>query len=533
MSETRTSDFGRNSGFVIRYSSLVVCLAAVLLAPAVGRAQVYDGLAIYNPVYSRTVSLVDTNGQVVNSWNCTTTPGYTVYLMPDSTIWRPGAYAGAVMRGGVYGGQIERYDWQGNVIRSFLWSDSNHQQHHDIHPMRNGNVLLLAWARKTQAEARAMGRVDVTGDMWPEEIIEYDPDADSAVWIWRVWDHVIQDVDSTKPNYGVVRDHPELIDINLGTLFFYGDWVHANIVEINEERDEIVFSSHFLNELYVIDHSTTTAEAAGHAGGRRGRGGDILYRWGNPQNYRRGDSTDQHFFVVHGANWIGPGLVGEGNILVFNNGDRPGTGNDYSSVEEIIPPLDSSGDYHIHPDSAFGPAEPAWIYQDPGNFNSAHMGGAYRMPNGNTFITEAVSGRLSEVNHDGEVVWQRNTTAWNGRAIKYPRNFGADVKEEEDRGAPGVTMEAMRVWSGSGNGSVMVSYSLPKAACVNIQLFDAAGRAAAAYRLGSQAAGQHAAELSLPQAGAGVYFAWLVADMAGAKHGVERVKFVLTKQEGM
>jgi hypothetical protein len=516
----------RASGFIPRSSFLVGCLAAVLLAPAVARAQVYDGLAIYNPVYSRTVSLIDTNGQLVNSWNCTTTPGYTVYLMPDSTIWRPGAYAGAVMRGGVYGGQIEQYDWQGNVMRSFLWSDSNHQQHHDIHPMRNGNVLLLAWARKTEAEAKAMGRVDVSGDMWPEEIIEYDPDADSAVWIWRVWDHIIQDVDSTKPNYGVVRDHPELIDINLGTLFFYGDWVHANIVEINEERDEIVFSSHFLNELYVIDHSTTTEEAAGHTGGTSGKGGDILYRWGNPQNYRRGDSIDQHFFVVHGANWIEPGLIGAGNILVFNNGDRPGMGSDYSSVEEITPPLDSNGAYYIHPDSAFGPAAPAWVYEDAG-FYSGHMSGAYRMPNGNTFITEAVSGRLSEVTHEGQVVWQRNTTPWNGRAIKYSRDFGAGVSEEKDSGAAGATKGAMRVWSSSGNGPVMVSYSLPKAAHVNIQLFDAAGRAAAAYRLGSQAAGQHAAELSLPQTGAGVYFVRLVADMVGAEHSMERVKLVL------
>jgi len=408
------------------------CCAALLLLglPMLAAGQVFDGLVISNPVYSRTASLIDTNGQVVNRWNCSTTPAYSVYLMPDSTIWRPDVYPGATMRGGVYGGWIRQYNWDGDIIRSFVWSDSNHQQHHDIHPMPNGNVLVLAWDRKTRAQAQAMGRVNVTGDMWSEEIVEYDPVADSVVWYWRAWDHVIQDVDSSKPNYGVVRDHPELIDINLGTLFMYGDWIHANVVDYNEERDEIVFSSHFLNEIYVIDHSTTTEEAAGHTGGRHGKGGDFIYRWGNPQNYRRGTSADQRFFVVHGANWIRPGLVGEGNIMVFNNGDRPGTANDYSSVWEITPPLDSNDRYYIHPDSAYGPEEPSWTYENRGVFYSGHMSGAYRLPNGNTFITEAVSGRLFEVTCNGQVVWQRMTSAWNGRAIKYPRDFATGVVEE-------------------------------------------------------------------------------------------------------
>jgi hypothetical protein len=37
--------------------------------------------------------------------------------------------------------------------------------------------------------------------------------------------------------------------------------------------------------LWVIDHQTTTAQAASHTGGRYNKGGDLLYRWGNPQTY--------------------------------------------------------------------------------------------------------------------------------------------------------------------------------------------------------------------------------------------------------
>ncbi|MEO0004934.1 MAG: aryl-sulfate sulfotransferase [candidate division WOR-3 bacterium] len=476
--------------------------ALIFFIWASASAQVYDGLILYNPVYDRNTYLVDTNRQIVKTWNCSNTPAYMPYLMPDSTLWRPGAYSRAVMRGGVYGGLIEQFDWDGNVIRSFIWSDSNHQQHHDIHPMPNGHILLLSWDRKTRAEAQAMGRVNINGDMWAEEIIEYDPIGDSVVWEWHVWDHLIQDVDSTKPNYGVVRDHPELIDINLGTLFMYGDWIHANIVEYNEQRDEIIFCSHFLNELYVIDHSTTTAEARGHTGGRHGKGGDIIYRWGNPQNYDRGDSSDQVFFVVHGANWIKPGLIGEGNILVFNNGDRPGTQNDYSSVLEITPPLDSNDHYYIHPDSAFGPEEPSWIYSNPGVFYSAHMSGAYRLPNGNTIINEAVSGRVFEITYDGTVVWEHRTPQWTGRVIKYPRAYLTGVQEQFV-----VRSSDLVISPNPFQRSTTLSYQLTRLAFVNLTVYDALGRRVKMLVNGYQDEGSHRVSFDARKdAPAGVYF---------------------------
>jgi hypothetical protein len=424
-----TRSTGRSASRPLKIALGTLLAACYLALPGTAMAQALDGLTLYNPMTSRTARLITNAGQTVNSWTCTSNPAYMPYLMTDSTMWRPGVYSGATMRGAAYGGLIEQYSWDGDVIRSFRWSNAYHQQHHDIQPMPNGNVLVVSWDRKTRSEAQAYGRVNISGDFWPDEIIEYDPVGDSVVWEWHLWDHLVQNVDPAKPNYGVISEHPGRVDINLGTVYG-GDWTHFNAVDYNDEEDLVVFCSHNLHELYVIDHSTTTEEARGSTGGRHGKGGDILFRWGNPQNYGRGTSADRRFYVVHGANWIRPGLPGEGNILVFNNGDRSGSSNDYSSVEEVVPPRDSAGRFHLHPDSAFGPAEPVWTYSNPGVFYSYHLSGAFRMPNGNTFMIEGTSGRITEVTAEKQVVWQYNIGSQTGRAVKYPRDYVVGVEEE-------------------------------------------------------------------------------------------------------
>ena len=90
-----------------------------------------------------------------------------------------------------------------------------------------------------------------------------------------MWDHLIQDTDPELPNYGVIAEHPELININYANVGSggnhpNGDWMHLNAIDYNAELDKNIFSSQRLNEFYIIDHSTTTEEAEGHAGGNSG-----------------------------------------------------------------------------------------------------------------------------------------------------------------------------------------------------------------------------------------------------------------------
>ncbi len=507
-----------------RKNTLVALAIVLACLPATVLAQAFDGLALVNNMGSRTMKLIDSSGATVKSWSCNTGVAYVPYMLPDSTFWRPGTYSGATMRGAAYGGQIEHISWNGTVLESFIWSSSYHQQHHDIHPMDNGHVLVVSWDRKTASQAQALGRQNINGDIWPDEVIEWDPEGDSICWEWHFWDHLIQDVDPGKPNYGVVREHPELLDINLGYVMG-GDWMHCNTVDYNEERDEVVVTSHNLHEFYVIDHSTTTEEARGHTGGRHGKGGDFLYRWGNPQNYDRGTSSDRVFYVVHGTNWIGPGLQGAGNLLTLNNGDRSGTSGDSSVVTEITAPLDSADHYYIHPDSAFGPRTTTWQYTNGRSFYAQHLGGAYRMPNGNTMVTLGSASRLVEVSYDKQVVWQYNTGGQIGRAPKYPREF-TGVKEEQPR--PVATELAAR--PNPFRRSTALCYQLPAAGRAELSVHDAAGRVVARLVNAEQPAGTYSVpfETAGDELPAGIYFARLTVQPATGSRSVTNLRLVKT-----
>jgi hypothetical protein len=210
---------------------------------------------------------------------------------------------------------------------------------------------------------------------------------------------LVQDFDDTKERFGVIAEHPELLDINAaGGMRLPADWNHVNSVAYNADLDQLVLSSHHQDEIWIIDHSTTSAEAAGSTGGASGRGGDLLYRWGNPAMYDSGTVADQTLNGQHDARWIPEGRIGAGNLLIFNN--RAGEAR--SEVVEIAPPW-VDGAYLLEGD-AYGPVEPAWIYSE--SLYSRVISGAERLPNGNTLICEGTRGRFIEVTREGEVVWE-------------------------------------------------------------------------------------------------------------------------------
>lgn len=357
----------------------------------------YDGYTMINKLGN--TYLLDEGGQVVHTWatgNLKTHPGYLKDNGDLVTLFR--STDPVVFQG------LKTFNWDGDLI----WEYENPGAHHDMAILPNDNILVMIRGAKTNAETIAAGRdpAMLDDDLVPMVLYELDA-AGAVVWEWHVWDHLIQDFDSNLPNYGVVADHPELVDINF-TRNASDDWLHGNAIDYHPGLDQIMVSPRFNSEIWIIDHSTTTQEAAGHTGGQAGKGGDLLYRWGNPIAYGAGDIGDQQTFGSHNAQWIEEGLDGAGNILLFNNGGVAfGSDGDYSTIDEFIPPLNGFN-YDLTPGSAYLPTMPTWMYiaDPPESFFSSYIAGAQRLPNGNTFIDEGAYGFLFEITPTGESVWQ-------------------------------------------------------------------------------------------------------------------------------
>lgn len=386
----------------------------------------YQGYTLLSPLSSRVTFLVDMRGRIVHTWQTDSTPSSIAYLQENGNLLRAGALTPSPFGQGPAGagGRLQEFAWNGDLVWDFTYASANAIPHHDFTRLPNGNILMIVAERKTAAEAIAAGRIpsSVEGsELRPDALIEIKPTGRTTgdiVWEWRVWDHLIQDHDATKANFGDVAAHPERIDLNFlvtpgrrGTA----DWTHFNAVAYNAELDQVAVSLRTFSEIWVIDHSTSTKEAAGRTGGRWGKGGDLLYRWGNPRAYRAGTQADQRFFGQHNVHWIPQGSPGAGRLLVYNNGDGRPDGA-YSSVEEIVPPVDASGRYTRQPGTKYGPDAPAWMYTAANrtDFYSVNISGAIRLPNGNTLICAGAPGIIFEVTPRNEVVWQLNMPGFGG-----------------------------------------------------------------------------------------------------------------------
>ncbi len=376
----------------------------------------WEGYTLFAPKHYGSTYLINNEGRVVHAWHGSMyEPGQSVYLLESGHLLRSCMVRGALNSGGGEGGRIEEYDWDGNLVWELSYATSTYMQHHDIKPLPNGNILMLVVEKKTVAEALAAGfnpstfqdQITQQGYMLPDAVVEIEPTYPSGgtvVWSWHVWDHLVQDYNPSAANYGVVAAHPELVNPAADGSRIPSFWNHMNAIYYNAELDQIVLSVRGNSEVWVIDHSTTTAEAASHSGGRRGRGGDLLYRWGNPIMYRAGAKSDQMLYQQHDAQWIDADCPGAGNMIAFNNG----LGRNYSTVDEWAPPVDASGSYVLTAGAAYGPTGFTWSYEasPPTALYAEAISSAQRLPNGNTLICDGTHGTFLEVTAAGQTVWK-------------------------------------------------------------------------------------------------------------------------------
>lgn len=380
-----------------------------------------DGYVLFSPNGSESTYLIDKCGRRIHAWETEGRPGLMAYLMDNGDLVRTRRHQTGLFSGGGIGGIIERMDWDGEVLWRDTLADFTHHQHHDVAVMPNGNVLAIVWEKWFAADAIARGQLPelASDEVWVTRIVELAPTPPSGsevVWSWSPWEHLIQNTDPALPHYGSPADHPERFDVNYGAVASGGgpglgqeaayDWMHVNSIHYHPNRDEIMLSSRHWNEVWIIDHSTTAEEAAGSTGGQHGRGGDLLWRWGNPAAYGCGGPDDQQLFGQHDAQFRT--IDGAEVATVYNNGNGRPEG-DYSTVHHIPLPLDAAGDYPApQQGQPFDPPQPMWTYPEPvdADFFSPNISGYERLPNGHHLICEGASGRFFELNTEETVVWE-------------------------------------------------------------------------------------------------------------------------------
>ena len=374
-------------------------------------SEVNDGLVLISDFSSETIVLIDIDNNIVNSWEVNDYNLLRSYLTPDSILVTISKLNNLPV--------LQKYNWDGLLLWTFIFEEGECLIHHEQVILPNGNILAIC-KETIIAEENIYFNEDIVID----KIIEIEPlDNDQAniIWEWHFYDHLIQDYDPNMLNYGIISENPQLFNINAYNLL--GDFTHLNCVDFNAELNQIVFSSRTLNEVFIIDHSTTTEEAKSHIGGIYGKGGDFLYRWGNPINYNRGDFGDQKLHAPHAVNWINSDYPGGGNILLFDNEYDVSI----SAIIEFQPPILSNGLYSLDANEPFEPNEYTWINHSSNYYSLSHSG-AFRMPNGNTLITIFGVPPLYEINiieidENGSLQWEYLGSFITFRASKYPYTY--------------------------------------------------------------------------------------------------------------
>lgn len=396
----------------------------------------YNGYTLFGS--GGTTYLIDMEGHVIHSWKIGTNPRFT----DNGTLLD--AMGGNPSNQNTW----KELDWDGNVVWQYTETRTGYYPHHDfakIYDPKLGDSAFIYIANKdiTAQECLNAGcdpKNNYTGAQM-DAVVEVDMQG-NVIWEWWFFDHVVQDIDSTKSTYGVIQNTPGRIDLNLRGNPVKKDWLHCNSLDYNQDLDLVVINS-VHGEFYVIDHGNTflKGDAAGSIALAASAKGNFLYRFGDPAKYDQGDppsvlenwekATAGHKQIggAHNIQWIKTGLPGAGNFLIFNNGQNLFELTPQSYVMEINPYLNKSGvntgnfvnpplagynivsspDDNLMKEKKNVSKQVVWRYSSKNNttFFSTIGSSVQRLPNGNTFVCSMNDGHFFEIDpDDSSVAWE-------------------------------------------------------------------------------------------------------------------------------
>jgi PKD repeat protein len=419
----------------ILLSFLLVAIVSFTFAQQWGMYTLYSGLG------GSSTYLIDTAGTTYKTWSHSSSyvTGYSCYMISDTLLRSYQLSSTDIDHASGATGGIQKVTWDGDIAWDWTYSSSTKLLHHDICALPNGNVLMICYDKRTSTEMTQAGSNDAQ-EVLSETIIEVKPTGSTTgeiVWQWVAWDHLSQDYNSSKDNYvSSIVNNPQLLNINYGmdsgAKSTKGpppsgttEWLHMNGIDYNVELDQIAFSSHTLNEIYILDHSTTTAQAATHTGGNAGMGGDILFRWGNPEAYEA--SGTANFDVVHDAHWVSADHPDYAGCLVgFNN---YGGSSGYAAIDVFTSPLNGYN-YDIILGQAFEPD--TYTHRYNSSYSSFGQSSSEQFPNGNMLLCAVTQGAtyMFEIDSDGTSLWSKTVSGTVPQAHRYEKCYirGIDAK---------------------------------------------------------------------------------------------------------
>ncbi|MBL8380472.1 MAG: aryl-sulfate sulfotransferase [Burkholderiales bacterium] len=296
------------------------------------------GLTLIAPMRHEAAHLIDMEGRVVHTWRLPGAMGSKACLLPGGHLLCSVATPEGIPIPGAKGGRMLELDWDGKVV----WECTDHDQHHDLLRLANGNTLYLAREEmRAEDAARIPGGLAGTslhGKMYGDVVREVDR-AGARVWEWA-----FKDADP-----GALALAPDC---------HRGEWAHANSLAITNDGNVLVSFRH-LDAILIVDRKSKAIV------------------------WSRRDATWGH---QHNAE-----MLPNGNITLFANG-----------MNNLHQPLHSRA---IELDPATGATVWQFVDPQRWTFFSPVMGGVQRLANGNTLITESLNGRVFEVTSTGEIVW--------------------------------------------------------------------------------------------------------------------------------
>ncbi len=250
--------------------------------PAISTAPEAGALLLVTPLASKETVLIGVDGKEKHVWPSEHAAAGGARLLPDGSILRIAAIPpSASYWGRVRGGRVQRIAWDGKVMWDFWNAASLHMVCGDALLMPNGNVLMSTLEHRSKDECIQLGldpaKLTPKG-MYAPGLMEFTPRGDKGgrlVWRWSLWEHVSQGRSEQLPSYDPKGEKKGRLNVEM----LPGDGLACAELDYDPASNLILLTLPALGEVWMVDRGTTMAEAKVDAGGARGCGGAILWRW--------------------------------------------------------------------------------------------------------------------------------------------------------------------------------------------------------------------------------------------------------------